>query len=108
MDSLELISPQKTKNFLLRKYNNKGKKLLICIIIFLLLLFISNIYSLYVIFDINKKESTIKLNNKLFNSLKNNQKLSIKANNENIVQEYIIRQKNFCNYPEKFYNHLKI
>ena len=44
------------------------------------------------------------MNYKLFNSLKNNQKLSIKAINENIVQEYIIRQKNFCNYSEKFYN----
>ena len=104
MDSLELISPQKIEKFSLRKYDNKGKKLLICIIIFLLLLFFSNIFSLYFIFDLNKKENNIKLNYELFNSLKNNQKLSIKAINENIVQEYIIRQKNFCYYPEKFYN----
>ena len=104
MDSLDLISTQKKENFSFIKYDNKGIKLLICIIILLLLLFIPNIYIIYFFFDLNKKASTLNLNYKLFNSLKSNQKISIKTDNESIIQQYITRQKNFCDYPDKFYN----
>lgn len=44
------------------------------------------------------------MNYRLFNSLKNNQKITIENDKENIIQEYITRQKDFCNYPDKFYN----
>jgi FkbM family methyltransferase len=104
MDSLDLISTQKIENFSFKKYNNRGKKLLIFIIILLLFLFISNIYILYFIVYLNKKTNTLNLNYKLFTSLNNTQKISIEANNESIIQEYIIRQKNFCTNPDKFYN----
>ena len=104
MDSLDLISTQKKENFSFIKYDNKGIKLLICIIILLLLLFIPNIYIIYFSLDLNKKASTLNLNYKLFNSLKSNQKISIKTDNESIIQQYITRQKNFCDYPDKFYN----
>ena len=104
MDSLNLITTKKKENFLFKKYDNKGIKILICIIILLLLLFIPNIYSIYFIFDLNKKASILNLNYKLFNSLKSNQKISIKDDNESLIQQYITRQKNFCDYPDKFYN----
>ena len=104
MDSLDLISTQKIKNFRLKKNDNKGIKLLIFIIFLLLLLFFANIYTLYFIFYLNKKANIINLNYKLFNSLKNNQKISIEHDKESIIQEYIERQNNFCDYPDKFYN----
>lgn len=104
MDSLDLISTQKKENFSFKKNNNRGKKFLIFIIILLFFLFISNIYILYFIFYLNKQTNNINLNYKLLTSLKNNQKISIEAINESIIQEYIIRQNNFCNYPDKFYN----
>jgi len=104
MDSLDLIFTQKIENFSFKKYNSKRIKFLICILILFAILFISNIYSIYFIFDLNKKVSIIKLNYTLFNSLKNNKKISFDADNESIIQEYIARQKNFCNYPDKFYN----
>ena len=104
MDSFDLISTKKIENSSYKKYDNKGKKLLIYIIILFLFLFISDIYNIYCIFDLNKKVKTLNLNEKSFNSLKRNQKLSNEKDNESIIQEYIINQKNFCNYPDKFCN----
>jgi len=104
MDSLDLISTQKKEKFSSKKYNNKVIKLLVYFLILILLLFILNIYSIYFIFDLNKKVKIIELNYKLFNSLKSNKKISIEAANESLIQEYITRQNNFCDYPKKFYN----
>ena len=88
MDSLDLVSSQKPENYLFIKNGSKNKKLIKCIIISLALLFILNIYTIYSIFHLNDKL------NESFN----------KINNINIVEEYIKRQKNFCDNPDRFKN----
>ena len=72
MDSLNLISTKKEENFSFKKNYIKGKILLKCIIILLVLLFISNIYIAYFIFDLGKKVNTMNMDMKYeFNTKKN-------------------------------------
>ena len=115
MDSLDLISSPKTENYLFLNSDSKNKKLLKCIIIFLIFLFILNIYTIYTIFHLNKKVSFRNMNNKISNiKRKSNQKYMKyinklnesfnKNNDDKIVEEYIKRQMNFCDYPEIFKN----
>ena len=94
MDSLNLISKQKTEKSSIK--NNSFKKIILfkCIIILLVLLFISNIYNTYFIFNLNKIVGTMNMN-------MNNE---FSKNINNIIQEYINTQKDFCNYPNKYLN----
>jgi len=112
MDSLDLISSKKEKYF--PKY--KGKKLKKYIIISLIILIICDLSNSYFIIKLNKKVSNMSRNYELSYLSKNNE---IQINNKNhinrfdkpfirndnnIIKEYIIRQKNFCNYPDKYFN----
>ena len=107
MDSLGLVSFQKEDNFPLKKLDFKGIKLIKCIIISLILLFILNsicpmlfIYTAYLIFNLNIKKFEIDNKSNVNKSYK-----SFNINNNNlIIEEYIKRQKNFCNFSHKFYN----
>jgi len=114
MDSFDLISSESKKTFPRNKMITKEKNLLIkCIIILLLLLFTSNIYTIIFIFNLNAKVNAMKIN---YRFSKNNQQKKIKIDNEsylnrlseplnnNIMKEYINRQKEFCQHPDKFYN----
>lgn len=100
MDSLDLISSKKENNFSLNKNDNKGNKLIKYIIIIFILSFFSNIYTSYSIFKLNKKVNILNIN-----TSKNNEINKIKNFDEdNNIEEYIKIQKNFCKYPDKFYN----
>lgn len=92
MESQDFIFTKNEKNNKFIKNDNKGKTLLKCIIILLVVLLISNINSIYFIFYLNKKINDLKLNNKFSN-----------ATNE-IIQDYIKAQNSFCNNPSKFLN----
>ena len=92
MESQDFIFSKNEKNNKFIKNDNKGKTLLKCIIILLVVLLISNINSIYFIFYLNKKINDLKLNNKFSN-----------ATNE-IIQDYIKAQNSFCNNPSKFLN----
>jgi FkbM family methyltransferase len=118
MDSLDLVSPQNNEVFRIKINDDKRKKLLVkCILISLLFLFISNIYTIIFIFNLKSKVYNIDKNYGLSKILKNNQqskneiiakgninKLKEPLNNNDIFVEYIEHQKNFCNKPDKFYN----
>ena len=118
MDSVDLVSSQKKKTFLSKRNDGKRKNLLIkCVSISLLLLFISNIYTIIFMFNLNEKVNIIGINYGLSKISKNYQqknfeivgknnvnKLNKPLNNNNIFEEYIKHQKNFCNNPDKFYN----
>jgi FkbM family methyltransferase len=115
MDSFDLISSKSAKTIQAKKITAKKKYLLFkCIIISLFLLFTTNIFSIIFIFSINAKVNTMKINDILF---KNNKKKKFEIDddesylnktnepfNNNIMEEYINRQKEFCLHPEKFYN----
>jgi FkbM family methyltransferase len=110
MDSLDLISSKKKDNFPLNKNENKVNKFIKYILILLILSFFPNIYTSYSIFKLNKKVNIVNIN-----TSKNYQKYDNEIDNEsninkiipfvkdNNIEEYIKIQKNFCNYPDKFY-----
>ena len=87
-----------------------------CIIISLFLLFICNILTTILIFNLNAKVNTINKNYELSKFSKINKEKQIEINkesnlnklnetfNNNIMKEYIDHQKNFCKNPGKFYN----
>ena len=119
MDSLDLISSKNIENFTINQKDKKGKKLKKCIIISLIFLIIGDIFKTYIIFNLNKKVNNIKRSYELSYLSKRNQKNKIGINIENhtirfdktfirndnnIIEEYIKRQINFCNYPDKFFN----
>ena len=120
MDSLNLISSKIIEKFSNSHYDENRKKLIKFIIIVLAILFISNIFTTYFVFNLNKKVNILNINYELSYTSKSNLKNKIeinnksninkidrpfiKNNNNNIIEEYIKRQKNFCNYPDKFYN----
>ena len=108
MDSLDLISPKKAKNVSLKDITIKKEKLIKCIIISLLLLYFSNIYTTFFIFNLNAKINNINMNNHEEKKIEINKETNLNKLknpfNNNIMKEYIERQKNFCQYPEKFYN----
>ena len=62
MDSLNLISKQKTEKSSFKNNSIKKNILLKCIIIILVLLFISNIYNTYFIINLNKIVGTLNMN----------------------------------------------
>ena len=86
--------------------NNKNKKILLkSIIFFLVLLFISFLYILNLILNLNKKVSILNKNFELFNTQNKNKKKSlINKNDNNIIEDYIRLQNNFCDYPDKYVN----
>jgi len=99
MDSLDLVSFKKEDNFSLKKLYYKGNKLIKCIIISLILLFILNIYTTYLIFNLKIKKFEID------NKNSRNKSNELFNNNKNfIIENYIKRQNNFCKYSDKFYN----
>ena len=93
MDSLDFISSKKIEKFSIYQNDKKGKKFLILLI----LLFVSNLFTEYFIFNLNKKISKS-------NNINKYNIPFIMNNNNNIIEEYIKQQKNFCKYPYKFYN----
>lgn len=119
MDSLDLISSKSIENFSINQNDKKGKKLKKCIIIVLIFLIIYDIFKTYFIFNLNKKVNKINRYYEMSYKSTRNQKNKNEINNENhinridkifirndnnIIEEYIKRQKNFCNYPDKFFN----
>ena len=115
MDSLDLISSKNIEKFSIIKKDKKGKKLKKCFIITFIFLIICDIFKTFFIFNLNKKINNINRNYKLSSLSKSNQKNKIEINNENyinrfdrnenkIIEEYIKRQNNFCNNPDKFFN----
>ena len=103
MDSLDSISLNSKRNSIKNK-NKKGNNFRKCIIVSLTFLIISNLFTIFFIFDLykkiylmyNKKETIGADNiNKIANSNNNN--------NNYLIEKYIKRQNNFCNYPDKFY-----
>jgi FkbM family methyltransferase len=123
MDSLNLISSKKVEYFSINQKDQKGKKLRKCILISLTFLFISDIFTKYFIFNLNKKVNIKNMNNEFPYISKRNQKIdidneyninkldkpfnknnNINNKNSNLIEEYINRQNNFCNNPDKFYN----
>ena len=119
MDSLDLIPSKNIENFSINQNDKKGKKLKKCIIIVLIFLIICDIFKTYFIFNLNKKVNKINRYYEMSYKSTRNQKKKNEINNENhinridklfirnnnnIIEEYIKRQKNFCNNPDKFFN----
>lgn len=118
MDSFDLIASNKSENFSKEKNANKETKLIKFIIISLFLLFIWNLCTSIIISKLNKMLSSLNTNYGLSRISKNKQKQIIEIDNNsnnkrlneffnknsNIMKEYIQRQKEFCEYPDKFFN----
>ncbi len=109
MDSLNFISSQKKDTFPFKekKYNIRKKLLIKCILLSLLFLFISNIYTIIFIFSLSSRVNTINNNRQKIIEIvdkSNINKLKDYLDNNNIFEKYIEYQKNFCNNPDKFYN----
>ena len=108
MDSLDLISLN-SKRISIKNKNKERKNYTKCIIISLIFLFISNLFNIFFIFILYKKICS--MNNqkgtKESDNISNKNKIKVNDsynNNNYLIEEYIKRQNNFCNYPDKFYN----
>ena len=102
MDSLDSISLNSKRNSIKNK-NKKGNNFRKCIIVSLTFLIILNLFTIFFIFDLykriylmNNKKETIGADN--INKIANSNN-----NNNYLIEKYIKRQNNFCNYPDKFY-----
>ena len=115
MESNNLMSSQNKVTF---NKNDKNKNLFLkSIIFFLVLLFILFLYIINLILNLNKKVNILNKNFELFNIQKKfgnqndindidkqNKPANYNKNNNNIIEEYIRLQNNFCNYPDKYVN----
>ena len=108
MDSLDLISLN-SKRISIKNKNKERKNYTKCIIISLIFLFISNLFTIFFIFILYKKicsmnnQKGTKESDNISNINKN--KVNDSYNNHNyLIEEYIKHQNNFCNYPDKFYS----
>ena len=110
MDSFNLV-PTKIKNQYSFIKNIKENNYIKFYKFLLFFLFISNVYLIYIIFHLNNNltKRIIKLSNKFFNIsdplickkiLNNKDKL---INNE-IIEQSIKQQNDFCHYPNKYFN----
>ena len=108
MDTLDLVSL--SKRIPIKNRNKKAKNFTKCIIISLTFLFILNLFTIIVLFIFYKK--VISMNNQkgkietdnISNINNNINKVNISLDNNYLIEEYIKRQNDFCNYPDKFYN----
>lgn len=96
MDSLDFISTQKKKTFSLKekKYDFRKNLLIKSILLSLLFLFISNLYTIIYIFNLSSRVNTLNIN----------QRKIIEIVDKSNINNYIEYQKSFCNNPDKFYN----
>ena len=89
MDDFELIKGSKNTEYFL-----KNKKLKICLIFVFFILIIIYFLKFYIKIQIKKNIKT--LNDKIFYYLNNKEK---------IIENYIIKQNNFCDYSNKYINY---
>ena len=105
MDSFDLLSLHAGSTSI-KNLNKKVKKFTKCITISLIFLFISNLFMIYFIFILFKKVRSMNNQKRKIetDNISNINKVNISLNNNYLIEEYIKRQNDFCNHPDKFYN----